>query len=408
MLPTINGKSLLDCNEDDLNEIIDNPDYRESEYLDYKRDFSILNYSKDKNKKEQAIIEFRNDVCAMANGNGGYLIYGIGEGDGNNGIPHDLVGFETLNINFDKLLLHIKTWLQTIQPRIPYYRTNVIELQNGKYVLIMYIQHDSFAPYFHMENECCYRIFKRVGNSKHTIPYMELRNMFIQSLNLEKEIKAYREERVSHYNIRIPLGKKPQYLLLHFIPETFTDSSHNIPMILERRKGIKLSEIFNSFESDFYFQPNVEGVKFTSYRTGSEIQIYNNGIAELFYLFDDEVEIKNSTNKLTFRWIMVRDSINQSVKNYLETMKGILGDKKVYVCISIIGCQGVVTDDNFGYYHHISIDRDMLMCDPVVFEMNSTDSTLEKTIDLLELNFMLSIGIRGGERMDELIKEVYS
>lgn len=407
MLPTINGKSLLDCNEDDLNEIIDNPDYRESEYLDYKRDFSILNYSKDKNKKEQAIIEFRNDVCAMANGNGGYLIYGIGEGDGNNGIPHDLVGFETLNINFDKLLLHIKTWLQTIQPRIPYYRTHFIELQNGKYVMIMYIQHDSFAPYFHIENECCYRIFKRVGNSKHTIPYMELRNMFIQSLNLEKEIKAYREERVSHYNIRIPLGEKPRYLLLHFIPETFTDSTYNIPMILERRKGINLSEIFNSFESDFYFQPNVEGIKFCSFYTSTEIQINNNGIAELFYLLDKEVEVNSNTNKLTFRWTMLSDSIKQSVKNYLETMKKLLGYRKVYVCISIVGCQDVVIDDNFLLSRLVLIDRDILMCDPVVFEMNSTDSTLEKTIDLLELNFMLSIGIRGSKRMDELIKEVY-
>lgn len=407
MLPTINGKSLLECNEDDLNEIIDNSDYRECEYLDYKRDFSILNYSKKDDKKKQEIFEFRNDVCAMANGNGGYLIYGIGEGKGNNGIPHEMIGFELLNINADKFLLNIKTWLQTIQPRIPYYKTNIFELKNGKYVMIMYIQHDSFAPYLHIEDEGCYRIFKRVGNSKHTIPYMELRNMFIQSLSLEKEIKAYREERISHFNLRIPLGKEPRYLLLHFIPETFTDSNHNIPMILERRKGINLSEIFNSFESNFYFQPNVEGIKFCSFYTSTEIQINNNGIAELFYLLDKEVEVNSNTNMLTFRWTMLSDSIKQSVKNYLETMKKLLGYRKVYVCISIVGCQDVVINDNILLSRLVLIDRDILMCDPVVFEMNSTDSTLEKTIDLLELNFMLSIGIRGGDRMDELIKEVY-
>ena len=407
MLPTINGKSLLECNEDDLNEIIDNSDYRECEYLDYKRDFSILNYSKKDDKKKQEIFEFRNDVCAMANGNGGYLIYGIGEGKGNNGIPHEMIGFELLNINADKFLLNIKTWLQTIQPRIPYYKTNIFELKNGKYVMIMYIQHDSFAPYLHIEDEGCYRIFKRVGNSKHTIPYMELRNMFIQSLSLEKEIKAYREERISHFNLRIPLGKEPRYLLLHFIPETFTDSNHNIPMILEQKKGIVLSKIFSAFGADFYFQPNIEGIKFNSYNTGSEIQIYNNGIAELFYLFDEEVAVKSDTQQLTFRWEMVWNNIKQSVKDYLGTMLNIIGDKKIYVCISIIGCQGVITDDEFCYPRHIPIDRDMLMCDPVLFEMNSSDSTLEKTIDLLELNFMLSIGIRGGKRMNELIKEVY-
>jgi hypothetical protein len=29
MLPIINGKALIDCNEDDLSILIDNPDYRE-------------------------------------------------------------------------------------------------------------------------------------------------------------------------------------------------------------------------------------------------------------------------------------------------------------------------------------------------------------------------------------------
>ena len=41
MLPTINGKEIIDCSLTDIQVIIDNPDYAENEYLDYKKAFSI-------------------------------------------------------------------------------------------------------------------------------------------------------------------------------------------------------------------------------------------------------------------------------------------------------------------------------------------------------------------------------
>ena len=64
MLPQINNKSLLECTEEDFAEIINNLDYRENQYLDYKRTFSFL--EADKSKAAEKIAEFRNDVCAFA------------------------------------------------------------------------------------------------------------------------------------------------------------------------------------------------------------------------------------------------------------------------------------------------------------------------------------------------------
>ena len=46
MLPQINNKTLLECTEDDFAEILNNPDYRENQYLDYKRTFSFLEADK--------------------------------------------------------------------------------------------------------------------------------------------------------------------------------------------------------------------------------------------------------------------------------------------------------------------------------------------------------------------------
>lgn len=76
MVFQINGKTLLECNEDDIQLLIDDPAFRESEYIDYKENFSFLEIKENKEKNAKK-IEFRNDVCSFANAEGGYLIYGI-------------------------------------------------------------------------------------------------------------------------------------------------------------------------------------------------------------------------------------------------------------------------------------------------------------------------------------------
>ena len=59
MLPTINGKSLLECSYDDFLTIIDDPDFKESLYIDYKRDFDIIRCDKgNQTIKQEKISEF--------------------------------------------------------------------------------------------------------------------------------------------------------------------------------------------------------------------------------------------------------------------------------------------------------------------------------------------------------------
>ena len=51
MLPTINGKSFLEVTEDDLKVLVENADYRESDYIDYKRNFAFLEVAKEKKQE---------------------------------------------------------------------------------------------------------------------------------------------------------------------------------------------------------------------------------------------------------------------------------------------------------------------------------------------------------------------
>lgn len=74
MLPTINGKSFLNCSIEDLKGILDNQDYRESDYLDFKKSFEITEIPKSESDAlNKAKAEFRKDVCAFANAQGGFL-----------------------------------------------------------------------------------------------------------------------------------------------------------------------------------------------------------------------------------------------------------------------------------------------------------------------------------------------
>ena len=101
MIPKINGRSFLDCNEDDLMILIDDPDFRENEYIDYKVNFSFLEVS-DKQEKNKKQLVFKIDICSFANAEGGYLIYGIRD---EAGCAAEIVGIDIPNDDTDKFEL---------------------------------------------------------------------------------------------------------------------------------------------------------------------------------------------------------------------------------------------------------------------------------------------------------------
>lgn len=77
----INGKSYKQWTEEDLRVLLNNDDFREGQFLDYKRTFDFLE-AKDKSQKANAKNELRNDVCSFANADGGDLVVGIFEKEG--------------------------------------------------------------------------------------------------------------------------------------------------------------------------------------------------------------------------------------------------------------------------------------------------------------------------------------
>lgn len=405
MLPIVNSKSFLECDWNDIQTILDNTDFKESEYLDYKKSFELTEIPKtQKDALDKAKAEFRKDVCAFANAQGGYLIYGIKE-DGK-AVPHELVGIEISDNNTEQFENIIKNTLQTVSPRIPHFELSFIP--NGEnYIVVLRIYHDFFAPYVFVENNQDYRVYKRVGNSVKVMTYVEMKTMFTQSVSLEKELELFRKERISYYQSNKSCEK---FILFHIIPDTFNDSSYNQPVFVLEKKSLSLSRMFLGCVRSSFCQPIVDGFRCNKAEDETECRLYNSGIAECFIpaipLYMDIGEYTKFPTGF-FREEDLWDELEKLLRSYIEQMMPYLQTQRVFACCSVVGCKDVVTAVN-AYHRQVgSIDRDSLICTPISFESMDKPDAVNQDVKRMRLEFLLSLGIRTPEKIDHLIKEVY-
>ncbi len=414
MLPKINNKSFLECTESDLEVLIDNLDYRENEYLDYKKNFAFLEIPKDKKELiASKVSEFRSDVCAFANAEGGYLIFGISD---ENGCAEKIVGIEIPNDDTDKFELDRRNNLNSISPRTPYLKFHFIKLQSGRYVVIIFVKRDSFAPYTHVENESSYFMYKRSGNGKRIMSYTEMKNMFNQSLSLDKEIHRYRTERIDYYRSQAETEDSvySRFMLLHIIPETFLDPdyNHNV-FVIEKKKCIRFSDMFVGFECNCNYMPCVDGLRYIPYRDNtiqSECYVKNNGVVECFFPLDDMTihieELRYPDGFLS--WGCIWGKFETTCIEYAKKFKEIYPNQRIFMCLSIVGCKGVISEnEDFDHHYFGKIDRNLVLCSPVfTSDLNNEDEN-DLVSKKLYIEFLLSIGVKYNEKLTELIQEVY-
>lgn len=406
MVLQVNGKSLLECNEEDIQLLIDDPTFRENDHIDYKENFAFLEIQ-EKNEKNKKKAEFRNDVCSFANAEGGYLIYGIKEKQGS---VDEIIGISIPNNNTDKFELDRRNDLQSISPRIPNIRFNFIPLRTGKFVVIIFIKHDSFAPYTHIENQVNYKFFKRAGNEKVTMTYTEIRNMFNDSIALDKEIDSYRKERILFYKDQSEDENDhySKFLLLHVIPDTFLDADydHNV-FAIEKKKGKVFSDIFSEFSCNMPSIPCVDGLKFYPYsfsNTPSICYIHNNGIMECFQSLKGISLVGDDIFPSEYIW----EKIDPAIDKYLKVFKDNQLADRVYVCISIYGCKGMISEPaSYDTLYKGTIDRKIINCTPTAIDDISDNNLITNCKKKIYVEYLLSIGVKHDKELENYIKELY-
>ena len=354
----LNGKSYKQWTEEDLRTLLDNDDFREGQFLDYKRTFDFLEAT-DKNKKVKAKNELRNDICSFANADGGEIIVGISE---KNGLASKINPIVIDNI--DRFELELHNTLLPIQPAMPPTDFAFIRVENG-YVVVIHIEKGIYKPYITVEEQTTFRFFVRRGNGKGPMSYSEITNSFLHAASLAAEIKRFRVERLSE----LIEDNTDMFGVIHVIPATFTNSTDFIPIYdLCKTEKLLIPIQFIHFKRGRML-PNVDGVWFPSedgQRDFQLLRIFNNGSVELKYNF--------STLKYQGEEYLESDEFIQAigdiVKGTVEIYKVLGRSPSVYVCTSIIGCKGYFNYDTRNSIHPLpsKVDRDRIICAPIEIE----------------------------------------
>lgn len=377
----INDKEFKDWTEGDLQEIIENDVYRENEFWDYKQTFAVLE-CQDKESKRKKQNEFRHDICSFANAEGGYLIVGVME---EAGVPTEINGIGISNT--DKFELDRRNELSGILPVVPKVEFSFIKLLNGNYVVVIRIYRGMYKPYLYRENEDNYRFYVRRGNRKQAMSYMEIRDDFLHSNLLSEEIKRFRKERLLSYIEEYP---NTPFAIVQVIPADFVNVDAMSLLYNEyKEKNIKFHDIFNGLCYGHIF-PNVDGISFPNYGydNGIYLQLYNNGISELFYKLD--IREKNGG-----KWLCM-PGILENMRSLVEGAKELFALQErhtmAYICVTISGCKGLWSDSDFKTDYCAQVDRQEINCMPVEIHDITDDDMVEQAINTCAMIMNYSVG----------------
>lgn len=379
----INNKEFKDWVEEDLQEIIENDAYRENDFIDYKETFAVLECP-DKETKRRKQNEFRHDICSFANADGGYLIFGIKE---EAGVPSEINGITVGNT--DKFELDRRNEMSGILPVVPNVEFSYIKLSDGNYVIVVKISRGVHKPYLYKENEGDYKFFVRRGNRKQAMSYMEIRDNFLHSNLLSEEVKSFRKERLVSY---IEENPDTPFSIVQVIPEDFlNDTAITILYNDYKDKNINFHDLFNGLCYG-HIVPNVDGICFPNYHTdyGVFLQLFNNGITELFYKMD----IRERQGE---KWLWT-PGILEKMSDLVEDTKELYALQErhaaAYVCVTISGCKGLWSDEDFRTDYFGKVDRNEINCMPIEIHDITDNEMVDEAIDKCKMIINYSLGRR--------------
>ncbi|WP_410496621.1 ATP-binding protein [Cellulosilyticum sp. ST5] len=381
----LNNKMYMQWEKEDIQIIIGDINYRESDKVDYKVDFSFLE-CRDKNERDKKKEEFKNDICSFANANGGYLIFGIEE---KKGIPIQITGINIQGNNTDRFELSLRNIINQIIPMSPMCQIKFINIEE-KYIVIVYITKGYCGPYV-SGKEGSYRFLVRRGNSKTDMRYDEVKRMFNQSLMLSEQIEQFRYKRINMCNNKDGIAstiKYSKFALVHTIPETALDNSFLFnPYDVFSSGSIKLGFVFNCCSSGVSM-PNVDGMAFKSYDDDKYLQIFKSGIVERYIGIKERKHDSISSIPI----VSIYEEIEKVIVETVRLYRTININVPIYIVISIENCKGSRSDNNFETDYVGFIDRDDVGCMPMALHNIEDNSEIEKFKEMIKQELYQSVG----------------
>ena len=371
----------------DIESIINDSDYNEKLHVDYKKDYNLYNISKDKiSKREKEKNEIRNDICSFANADGGFIIYGIKE---EKGVPIEITGSNI--IDKDRFELEIRNIVSKIEPSVPTINIIEKEVEPNKKIQIIKIYKGIHTPYTHCGNNNYY-FYVRDGNGKRKMSYKEVQTMYNQSIILEQEIDKFRSNTINFLMNNGIINEKSRSCILEVIPSVFMDKGTYIePFNMILNVGNYYDRLFNRYPLGRCI-PNVDGVSFVSNKTDL-LKIFKNNVVQCVFNLDRyiDTDFVDKSKDILITVEFLRETyglIYGAIKHYKELNL----NSKVYLCYTVLGCKGVISDGTHSGNLTI-IDRNKILGIPIELGDYNDEKLVENAIYDFHVSMCLSLGI---------------
>ncbi len=279
-------KLLSQIDEDDLHNLLGSAESRQIEFK------LILPGGSD-----QEIKEFLKDVSAMANTEGGDIIYGIAEGldDEGNTVAKTLEGIQ--EIDSDEGILRLTNiLLDGLKPRLAGFQIRSIPLKDSKKAFVVRVSKSWNSPHV-VDRKGHWRFYCRNDAGTYPIDITELRNAFLFSDNISQRLEEFRISRLAKVASN-PLFTRISKAVVHYQPLSSAQRDANIELARVRIEPKKLSLIPFYYDDDYFdtgqkVRLNFDGIlsNATHGDEAGHIQVFRTGAIEVVdthYLNDDE------------------------------------------------------------------------------------------------------------------------
>lgn len=323
---------------------------------------------------EDARQEFRKDVCALANADGGDLVFGISE---KVGCANAILAINGINADATKRRLQ-QILESKVEPRIHGIQFHACPIATGGFVLILRIPSSYEGPH-RFGPIAQHRFPIRNDTSTTDMTYDQLRNTFGRESTLLEKAAQFRARRVS----RIVSGQTPRKLAGGVLM-----AMHIVPMCgLAGRANVDVGGIAASFDmlrfgtdSSWKRNANLDGVVMYPYEdpNGEDCysQIFRNGCFEIVKNVKYDPQPGRGPAWVIGQWI--GEHLKSGFQAYLTAAPKMEIQGPIVLSLSLIGTAGTTLTLGPRSSTNRPIVEDQLDIPEVLIDGASEDLDLDK------------------------------
>jgi hypothetical protein len=305
--------------------------------------------------------EFIKDVAALANADGGDIVFGVVDADGR---AQTLAPIATESA--DAAMRRLRQTLDTgLEPRLPGPQFRHVDVQGG-YVLIVRVPASYLGPHSILNGKDR-RFVMRTGTSTSDLTFDQLRAAFDRTATLgemARQFVADRQAKVAARETPRRLARRP-VTVVHFIPIAGLARRQGVDVQALQQRGIRSVTPRNSGAA--YLRFNIDGlIGFLGSAADSETdaywQFFRHGPIEAGITVGRQAQVAGGDTEMTIRPQRLTDTVRTQVAGMLAIARDLDLSGPCVFAASLFGVKGVRLDVEGGWLdpHRTLGDREQM------------------------------------------------